>query len=92
MSDLAWSARRFLRDRGLPSGLSVAATWRTLGDPPRLADIGVTVTVPEASATERDALETALAERVETRCLCDSLRVEVAVQRPDDGQADEPRS
>src|SRR5687768_924755 len=28
-SDLAWSARRFLRAQGLPDGVSVSARWRT---------------------------------------------------------------
>jgi hypothetical protein len=49
-SAFAWSARGFLRARGLPDDVSVSATWGTHEDPPRLSGVDVTVTVPNSAA------------------------------------------
>jgi uncharacterized OsmC-like protein len=66
-SELAWSARSFLRARGLPDDVSVSATWRTYEDPAGLADINLTVTISKlaeaASAALGAALENCLAAR-----------------------------
>jgi len=68
-SDLAWSARRFLRGHGLADDVNVSAAWRTLENPPRLADISVTVAVSDTAETMSDALMAALEERVAARSL-----------------------
>jgi hypothetical protein len=64
---LAWLARSFLRVRGLPDYVSVAAEWRSQGDPPSPAEIHLTVTVsPDAeveSATLTAFFESSLAAR-----------------------------
>lgn len=66
-SELAWTARTVLRDGGLPDDVSVAAEWRTQDDPPRLAEIDLTVLVPRGAAgvstALTDAFETSLAAR-----------------------------
>ena len=46
-SDAAWAAQTFLRARGLPDSVSVSGTWHTLDDPPRLAQVDVTVLVAD---------------------------------------------
>jgi hypothetical protein len=74
-SDLAWCTRRFLRDYGLADDVNVSAAWRTLENPPRVADISVTVAVPETTETMSDALMAALEERVAARSVDDPLRV-----------------
>ena len=74
-SDLAWSARHFLRAHGLPDDVSVSAQSRRLEDPPSLADIRMTVTVSQTVAPMSDALEEALAERVAARSLEDPTRL-----------------
>lgn len=76
-SDLAWSARDFLRAHGLPDDVSVSAEWRTPDNPPKLADITMTVTVSETVEAMSDTLEDALAERVATRSLDDPLRFQM---------------
>ena len=68
-SDVAWSARRFLRDHGLPEDVSVSAHSRKLENPRSLSDIGMTVTVSETVEAMSNALEDALAERVAARSL-----------------------
>jgi putative redox protein len=74
-SDFAWSARRFLRAQGLPDDVSVSAEWRTRDSHPRVADISVTLTVPEIVETISDALMSALEERAAARSLDGPLRV-----------------
>jgi len=74
-SDLAWSARHFLRAHGLPDDVSVSAEWRRLEIPPSLADVSLTVTVPETADAMSDALEDALAERVAARFLDEPPRL-----------------
>jgi putative redox protein len=68
-SDLAWSARRFLHAHGLPEVVSVSAEWRRLGNPPSVAEVSLTVTVPDAADALSGSLEDALAERVVARSL-----------------------
>jgi uncharacterized OsmC-like protein len=74
-SDLAWSARDFLHAHRLPDDVSVTAEWRKLENPPSLADVSLTVTVPETADALSDALEDALAERVTARSLDDPTRL-----------------
>lgn len=74
-SDLAWSARHFLHARGLPDDVSVSAEWRRLENPPRLADVSMTVTVSETVGALSGALENALAERVAARSLDEPPRL-----------------
>jgi uncharacterized OsmC-like protein len=76
-SDLAWSARYFLRAHGAPEDVSVSAAWRTLKTPSRLADIRITVSVPDSVETESDALMAALEERVAARSLDEPLRFDL---------------
>jgi len=66
---LAWSARSFLRARGLPDYVSVCATWRTHDDPPAFADIDLAVTVSEHAADVREALTSALETSLAGRSL-----------------------
>jgi len=58
-SEYAWSARRFLRACGLPDDVSVSATWRTQEDPPRPADISLTITMSKRAEAMSAALVTA---------------------------------
>lgn len=74
-SDLAWSARQFLRSRGLGDDVAVSAEWRRLDNPPSVADISVTVTVPETVEALRDALEDTLTERVGARAFDERTRL-----------------
>ena len=76
-SDFAWSARRFLRARRLPDDVSVSAAWRTHDDPPRLADIDVTVTVSNSAEAVGATLITALENSFAARSLNAPLRVRV---------------
>jgi uncharacterized OsmC-like protein len=55
-SDLAWSARRFLRAYGLPDDVSVSASWRTDEDLVSLVDINMTVTVSSRAQAVSRAL------------------------------------
>lgn len=80
-SDLAWSARQFLRGHGLADDVNVSAARQTLENPPRLADISVTVAVSETAETMSDALMAALEERVAARSLDHPLRVQLRCQR-----------
>lgn len=74
-SDLAWSARHILHNYGLPDNVSVSAEWRRLGNPPSLADVSLTVTVPDTADAMSEALEDALAERVAARSLDEPPRL-----------------
>lgn len=53
---LAWSAKGFLRARGLPDYVSIAAEWRSQKDPSSPADIHLTVTVSSGAEAESTAL------------------------------------
>jgi uncharacterized OsmC-like protein len=55
-SDLAWSARRFLRAHRLPDDVSVSARWQTTEGVPSLADITLTVTVSTPAKAVSEAL------------------------------------
>jgi hypothetical protein len=74
-SELAWSTRHFLRAHGLPDDVSVSAEWRRLENPPRLADVGLTITVDEAVEAMSDSLEDALAGRIAARALGEPPRL-----------------
>ena len=82
-SDLAWSARAFLRERQLSDDVSVTAWWRTQGRPSRPVGIDFTVAVSSLAGTTSDALLAAFEERLAARTSDDSLRV--AVVAPLDG-------
>lgn len=59
-ADVAWLARRFLRDRGLDDRVSVTA-WRWASDgAPGVNAVDITVTVSDASVPVRAMLTTAL--------------------------------
>jgi hypothetical protein len=53
---LAWSARSFLRDQGLPDYVSVSAERRVSPDQSTPWDIRLTVTVSERAEAESEAL------------------------------------
>jgi uncharacterized OsmC-like protein len=74
-SDLAWSARQFLRSRGLRDDVAVSARWRRLDNPPSVAEISMTVTVPETAEALSAALEDILAERVGARSVDERTRL-----------------
>jgi hypothetical protein len=60
-SELAWSARRFLRASGLPDYVTLSAEWRMSGNSPSLADINLTATVSRRAEAVRAALSAAFA-------------------------------
>jgi uncharacterized OsmC-like protein len=68
-SDLAWSARRFLRAHGLPDDVSVTAKWQTTDGLPGLADVTVTVTVSTRAKAVSEALAAAFANNLAARTL-----------------------
>src|SRR3989454_2888412 len=68
-SDLAWSARRFLRAYGLPDDVSVSATWRTDEDLVALVDINMTVTVSRRAQAVSEALAAAFENSLAARPL-----------------------
>ena len=72
-SDLAWSARRFLRSYGLPDDVSVSAQWRTTEGLPRLADINLTVTVSSRAEAVSEALAAAFANSLAARSLAEPV-------------------
>jgi hypothetical protein len=76
-SDLAWAARRFLRDHALADDVSVSAAWWTFENSWRPNDGRVTVAVAGASEATRNALAATLEERLVGRALDNHLRVSV---------------
>jgi uncharacterized OsmC-like protein len=72
-SDLAWSARSLLRANGLPDDVSVSARWQTAESLPRLADIGLTVTVSRDAEAVSSALAAAFASTVAARSLVEPV-------------------
>lgn len=72
-SDLAWSARRFLRACGLPDDVSVSARWQTTEDRPSLADINLTVTVTRCAEPVSAALAAAFANSLAARSLAEPV-------------------
>jgi hypothetical protein len=63
-SDIAWLARRFLRDHGLDDYVSVSARVRTSESVPGLGGIDVTVDVAAHVAAMGETLARALERRV----------------------------
>jgi hypothetical protein len=80
-SDLAWSARRLLRGQGLAGDVNVTATWQTVDDPPRLADITLTVVVPTTEEATGAGILAALEERAAVRSLDDPPRIHLSYER-----------
>ena len=72
-SELAWSARKFLRAYGLPDDVSVSATWRTTEGLPSLADINLTVTLSKRAEAVGGALAAAFANSLAARSLADPV-------------------
>jgi putative redox protein len=72
-SELAWSARRFLRAYGLPDNVSVSAKWRTTEGLPGLADITLTVTVPRRAEAVSAALAAAFENSLAARSLAEPV-------------------
>jgi uncharacterized OsmC-like protein len=72
-SDLAWSARRFLRAHGLPDDVSVSARWQTTEGLPSLADITLTVTVSARAKAVSGALAAAFANGLAARTLAEPV-------------------
>ena len=72
-SDLAWSARSFLRASGLPDDVSVSATWRTIEGLPTLADITLTVTVSRRAEVLSGALAAVFANSLAARSLAEPV-------------------
>jgi hypothetical protein len=68
-SALAWSARTFLRARGVPDYVSISAEWRTSQDPAGLADITLTVTVSRSVEPVTSELATVLENSIAARSL-----------------------
>jgi uncharacterized OsmC-like protein len=68
-SELAWTARKILRARGLPDEVSVSAKWRATADPSTLSDVDLTVTV----SGRADAVGAALAAAVDNSLIARSL-------------------
>jgi uncharacterized OsmC-like protein len=68
-SEIAWSARSFLRAYGLPDDVSVSAEWRTPEGMPGLADINLTVTVSRRAEAVGAALGAAFETNLAARFL-----------------------
>lgn len=72
-SELAWSARRFLRAQGVPDYVSISAKWRTHEDLPSLDDINLTITVSRRAEAVSATLAAAFANSLAARCLAAPL-------------------
>ena len=72
-SDVAWSARGFLRAYGLPDDVSVSAKWRTTEGHPGLADIDLTVTVSRGAEALSGALAAAFTNGLAARSLAEPV-------------------
>ena len=70
---LAWSARSFLRAKGLPDYVSVSAERRMQEDPPDPWDISVTVTVSQDAEAEAESLATAFEQSLAARLKADPV-------------------
>jgi uncharacterized OsmC-like protein len=71
-SELAWAARRLLRESGMPDSVSVCARWRTQ-DQPSLVDIDLTVRVSSGAEAVSAALTAALENSFAARCLAEPV-------------------
>jgi uncharacterized OsmC-like protein len=65
-SDLAWSARSYLRAHGLAGDVGVSAEWRTHEDP-QMGGIHATVTLSKCEETTTTALAAALEDSIASR-------------------------
>jgi uncharacterized OsmC-like protein len=72
-SDLAWSARRFLRADGLPGDVSVSAGWQTTEGLPSLDDITLTLTVSTRAEAVSGVLAAAFANSLAARSLAEPV-------------------
>ena len=80
-SELAWSARRFLSAQGQASDVSLTVTWQTVAEPPRLANVSLTLTAPPIVETLRSALQSVLEERAAARSPGNPPRVHLFCER-----------
>jgi putative redox protein len=72
-SELAWSARRFLRARGLPDFVSVSAKWQTPEERPILVEIDLTLTVSKRAEAASAVLAAVFANGLATRSLAEPV-------------------
>ena len=79
-SECAWSARRFLRARGLPDYVAVSAKWRTDEDQPTFAAINLTVTVSRRAEAVSSTLAAAFASSLAARSLAEQPVVEISFE------------
>jgi len=76
-SDLAWSAREYLRARGLVDEVGVSVEWRAHEDPPRVRGIKATVTVSKSAETTSAALAAGLNDSIASGSLQEPLHFRV---------------
>lgn len=72
-SDIAWSARNFLRTLDLPDDVSVSAEWRTREGLRSLADLNLTITVSRRAQAVTAALGAALEQSLAARSLAEAV-------------------
>ena len=72
-SELAWTARRILRERGLPDDVNVSAKWRSTAPPPTLSAIDLTITVSGRAEAASKALAAALDNSLAGRSLVEPV-------------------
>jgi len=72
-SDIAWSARNFLRALELPDDVSVSAEWRTRERLRSLADLNLTATVSRRAQAVTTALGAALEQSLTARSLAEAV-------------------
>jgi uncharacterized OsmC-like protein len=72
-SDIAWSARNFLRALDLPDDVSVSAEWRTREGLRSLADLNLTITVSRRAQAVNAALGAALEQSLAARSLAEAV-------------------
>jgi uncharacterized OsmC-like protein len=78
-SDLAWSARSYLRAHGLAGDVSVSADWRTQEDP-RSSGIDATVMVSQSTEATRVAMAASLEDSAASRPLRGLLQFRVCAE------------
>ena len=72
-SDIAWSARNFLRTLDLPDDVSVSAEWRTREGLRSLADLNLAITVSRRAQAVAAALGDALEQSLAARSLAEAV-------------------
>ena len=72
-SDIAWSARNFLRALDLPDDVSVSAEWRAWKGLRSLADLTLTITVSRRAQSVTAALGAALEQSLAARSLAEAV-------------------